>query len=245
MGRDRFLRLAKEFNDNYIVSNEALIDLVENEKQPNETNKEYLMKINHAKYTYSQLNYKKLVSITNIPHTDKRETPKNPFENFYHLSNHTLHHFFIFLHTTDLFLHYHSKYEFDKLRDYDSKIALANKYVDVIADLEAQKMEFSLSPIKILEDRKDSLLSQTTFPTMRNIFEDFLHSIHVLLVGRREGATLNLTEKNANITNLIIEHYFGKEVTFSKNVKFDSFHRHSYAIESNHRISLLHRRTSR
>jgi len=231
--RSRFLRLAKEFDNNYFQKGRGVEEILNNLKEEDETIKECLSRLNISIGQYSQLDYKKLVSITNIPYEDKREAPKNPY------------YFFIFLSNTNLLLYYYHKYEFDRLRDYESCKRLISKYKAVIEDLKAIKERDET--IEALEKRLNDIKLNHTFPTIRNIFEDFLHSMHTCLSKRGKGKSHNLTEKNARITNLIIKEYFSYEETFSRNIgnsHFDTFYEHTYMLESEI-INLLHKKTSK
>lgn len=233
--RNRFLRLAKDFDDNYVSSDVVRNETVNKNKKPYQTNKEFLQQNDFDWYLYSQLNYIKLRDlVNNVEKTGKA------FKGFYDFDDENLYFLFHSIHITKLFLLYFEKYQFDRLRKYAEKQSLVSKYESVIEDSKALNVDEN--HIKVLEDRKNNL--HRTFPTEQNIFENFLHSIHIILVKRGKDATHNLTDTTCNVVNLIIKNYFDRDVTFSRATNFETFEWHIYRLESLKEISLLHKRNS-
>lgn len=231
MGRDRFLKLLKDFDDSYFIEESQKKYWGDKAKENNQTIKQYLSEDHTTPLGwYSQIDYKEIERGT-------RNNPTNSFEPFYILDERKLDMFFNALHKTNLFLKYFEKYEFDRLRAYKGRESLIKKYHIIIEDLEAIKADEDL--IKLLKDRTKSLKITPTI-TKRRIFENLLFYMYIILDERKEK-TFTLTDRIANITNKIIESYFNDTDTkFSKKTDINNFIEYTYEIEIAKQITLLH-----
>ena len=239
MGIERFLRELKKFDDNFINSDseffrKAIIDGVKELKKT--TIKNYMINSEGLQYYASQINYTKIKNIVSLNYNEDpfSDNDKNPFSPFYEIED--LEYFFKALNRTNLFLLYHDKYEFDRLRTVEEKKSLKKHYESVIEDLKILKQDEKT--IKLLEERKNNLYR--TFPTKGQILQDFLMSVFLVLSEKK--IIRKPTKKIANITNEIIKEYFGIEDTknyFSKNTDLTLFDEHHYFGQT-----LSHRRTN-
>lgn len=233
MGRDRFLKLLKDFDDNYFIEESRKKYYKDKAEENNQTLKQFFSSDSTSPLQwYSQIDYKKIENAT-------RNNPTNPFQPFYNLDEWKLDLFFDILHKTNLFLEYFEKYEFDRLREYKKRERLIKKYNAVIEDQEAIKADDK--QIQSLKDRAKSLKISPTI-TKRRIFENLLYYMCIILDDRKEK-TFTLTEQIANITNKIIENYFDdtdSRTKFSKKTDINNFQRYVYEIETLKPIPLLH-----
>ena len=234
MGRERFLRELKKFDDDFINEENFFRDIcikakIEKEEFKNLTIKEIINSMGLWEFA-SQINYNEIKKITLINN--------NPFTPFYEIED--LEYFFRALNRTNLFLIYHEKYEFGRLRTYEEKEQLKKHYKTVIEDLKI--FEYDERLIKRLEDRKNNLYR--TFPTQQQILEDFLMRVFVVLTKKK--IMKKPTQKIANITNEIIKEYFAIEKDeknfFSKNTNLTLFDEHHYNIRF--KQTLFHKRTN-
>jgi len=241
MGKERFLRELKKFDDNFINSdNEFLRKLIiDRTKELKKTTiKNYMIDSNEFQYYASQINYNLIKTITYQNYNEDSFNDKTPFSSFYEIED--LEYFFRALNRTNLFLIYHEKYEFDRLRTYEEKEQLKKHYKTVIEDLKI--FEYDEKLIKRLEERKNNLYR--TFPTQQQILEDFLMRLFIVLTKKK--IMKKPTQKIANITNEIIKEYFAiekdKKNFFSKNTDLTLFDEHHYII--GFKQTLFHKRTN-
>ena len=247
MDRDRFLRLLKKFDDNYTVfsDDEEIFRIVKAEVQKeNMTIKEYFSKKEKPTLCYfSQIDYTRIENLTqyNVEDYIFSKTPiaecPNPFTSFYHLEEEKLVTLFRTLHITNLFLAYFEDIQFDRLRTYKERQSLIKKYDSVIEDLEITTT-LEDNAMNILKNRRESLKDAPTI-TEKRIFENLLFGVFVVLADR-DKKTFSLTDRIANITNLIIEHYYSKRYNFSKNTNIGNFIDYHYTIETAKPMILFH-----
>ena len=243
MGRSRFLKLLKNFDDNYIGGGKYIEQMVAEckkanqiAKRENQTSKEILLCIN-LKYSHSQLDTMKIKLLTSK--IDEEEKKNNPFKKFYDLENDRITVLFYVLHITDLFLKYFEDYNLTQLRKYKDRQSLLKKYNAVIEDVELNKIfnpNYEKRAIEKLKERVESL-NGSIIITERKIFENLLHGIWSLF----PSDTDNLTKKVVNMTNDIIKHCYSKDnIRFSRNKEVKKFKKHYYGFESKYTLELMH-----
>ena len=229
MGREKFLKHLKEFDDTYV--SDGMMKVIEYSIQPNQTPKEFLS--SQPKPTlqyYSQIDYEAIRSITNLPNED------NPFSEFYNLDELGLRLFFKALHNTNLFLKYYEKFELDRLRSYSSRQALKEKYKAVLEDIKT--IGADELTIKTLENRIKGLETPLTI-TERKIFENLLFWVTFALKGKLKHPK-QPTNKIAKLTNQIIDLYYGKTYKFSRKMNLKNFKTYHYTMETAGTIPLTH-----
>ncbi len=240
MGRERFLKLLKEFDDNYILGEIALESFEKEAKENNQTLKQFMSGSDNMPIQwYSQINYNRIKQITQ--EHDESENKGNAFTPFYCLGDEKLDSFFHTLHKTKLFLTYFEEYNLNNHRDYKSRESLIKKYNTIIEDLKGIKEDDKT--ISSLETRMKSLKSQPIL-TKRRIYENLLLFIYVVLTKNKERP-FRLTDKIANITNKIIVEYFGENendnrLQFSRKTDINRLVEHTYKFETMKPISIWH-----
>jgi len=215
MGRDRFLRLLEEFDNNYspYIAKTKKWHNEELEKEK-VCNKQYHKQTNCKNlFLFSQIDYLKIKIITS--------KEKNPFKVFYKLSNEDLEIFFKTLHLTHYLLVFEPTYMTSK-RD---RGILYRKIQDVIEYLETLG-GYGRTTIETLNKIGNELIEEKIFLTKRRIFENLLFDIFMLLESespKLDKRPLYCTQKIATITNEIIKEYFHEDSNFSRKINFSTF----------------------
>jgi len=231
MGRKKFLDLLKKFDDNYILGGDKNPSkgYFENEAKENNQTLKQCFKSKGTRQWYSQIDRTRLHNLV----MSKDEL----FKDFYYLSEKELEPLFYNMHVTDLFLKYYKEYRLDRLRTYDARQRMIQKYKDVIEDLKVTT-SIKSEEIERLENRVITLKNQPTI-TERRIFENLLFWVSYVLTDKSKPV-FHVTEKRANITNEIVKHYYKKTSNFSKGTKLGDFIDYHYTIELAEPTVLMH-----
>jgi len=230
MNRDKFLKYAKEFDDNYCVAKTLGEDSTRD--YPNKTIKEAILARHESPpiQWYSQIKYSKIEHIT--------LSNNNCFEPFYSFDDKGLYNLFGILHKTGMLLEYFDKYSLDILRTTREQEALAKHYDKVIADVEAKYFD-EKEILDFLQNRSDYLKTKVNYISKRNIFENLLVSIIILLAQNEKD--YKLTEKKVEIVNKIIYDYYDEEnIRFSRKININNFIKSVYTFEIATKIEITH-----
>lgn len=234
MGRDRFLKLLKDFDDNYTLNGCLKKHNEDKAKENNQTIKQYLSEDPTTPLMfYSQIDYNGIKQVT-------MNTPTNPFEPFYNLDEFELGVLFETLHQTNLLLTYLDKYGINRNRKYKERESLIQKYHIIIEDLEAISAKEDIT--KPLRKRAEGLKTIPPILTKRRIFEHLLGRMCVILDDGK-GEKFILSDRIVNITNKIIKNYFNddtKASKFSRKTDIKNFIRHDYTYETLNPIIVFH-----
>jgi len=227
MGRERFLRLAKEFDDNHVSLN---YDDIKDEVIKITTEKNITIKKCFEKskifYITSEINLNKIKNITF--HED------NPFKYFYMNSDKQLKIFFEVLHYTNIILKDNGFYS---LRDAKSRNSLVLKYEAVIEDLQEYTFYNGMGRIRDLEERKNILTRKPTL-TKRKVFENLLFNVWVFYKYCNGKKDIKTTQKIADITNQLIKDYFDEDITFSRKTDMKKFIQYNYYLDNEKKIKI-------
>jgi len=233
MSKQNFLDKLKKWDNNYTLVTGEMRTYFENEakKKGYQTLKELFVSKCSTLQHYSQLDVKKIESII----LQDLDTPniKNPFKHFYKMNDEDLSFLFYSLHKTNLMLKYFELNQFDRLRTYNEREALKEKYKAILEDAKIIQMDDKV--IEALNQRIQGLNITPTI-TIHRIFEDLLHSIVFL----HDDNRLHPTQKLAEIVNNIIKLYYDNNTRFSKNINMSQFIRYEYTIEIMEPIILYH-----
>jgi len=240
MDREKFLKLAKDFDENYtpLVQNKYLArQEIKIAKAKDKVETKYtIKKIMETKDNlrdYSQLNYSKLRNFTYSQQGNKKvgETDKTIFDIYlYNMKDEQIIELLHAIHITELFLKYYELYELDRNRSYAEKDRLVKIYQKVIEDMEI--IDGSKSTIKELKLRISTITNEgDTQITKRRIFENLLYQIYkIQRVEESKKEIKSIPRKVNELTNIIIADYFSIDITFSRATKIKDFEEYAYAF---------------
>jgi len=228
--RAKFLKELKEFDDN-LMENEflydemkELLDKQRKEKNSTQSDKSLLLESGNDGAFVSKIDYKLIVKLT-------MNKELKIFNEFYNLDNKKLKTFFKTLHKTQIALEDFEERICYEPREKKRRESLVKKYDAVIEDIENHSSSHYMSNcVTLIKINRDRLKEIVSLLTERQIFENLLHSIHIL-IGNRKTNPNYPTRKIATITNNIISEYFGKDISFSEKTKITSFSCWKYSFK--------------
>ena len=221
MDRNRFLKLLKDFDDNYTAYHGSLQEHVKKQAKENGTTIKETFKDSKNLLLYSQIDYNKIQRLTIIDTSTDEDIAPSCFSFFYEISEDQLKFFFKTIHHTNYLLKNNDN-SFDTLRTYREKQSLINKYQAVIDDMKSIEKD-----TQWLSNRMEELTKSFT-PTKRMIFENLLFSVFLIIRFDVKNNKQQLTQKITDITNGIIDTYFDEDVRFSKKTNINNFHEYTY-----------------